>query len=94
MLQRKFTREMAEDCPNNNYYVHFREWIKIKYPHSEISEETWEHLIADDLRISYDDDNIMIDHEEIGEEFEGSHREGREEISINEYVDNVLDANQ
>ena len=87
MLQHKFTREMAEDCPNNNYYVHFREWIKISYPHFEISEETWEHLIAEDLGISYDDN--MIDHEESGE---GSHR-GREEISINEYVD-VLDANQ
>lgn len=88
MLQRKFSREIAEDCPNSNYYVHFRDWVSISYPQMQISEETWEDLIAEDLGISYDD-NIMIDHEESGE---GSHRGNREKISTNEYVD-VLDVN-
>ena len=49
---------MGEDCPNN-YYVHFREWVNISYP--QISEETWEHLIAEDLGVPYND--VMIDHE-------------------------------
>ena len=89
LLQRKFAREMGEDCPNN-YYVHFREWVNVSYP--QISEETWEHLIAEDLGIPYDD--VMIDHEFEGSGYEGSHRDNQEQISISEYVDNVLDADQ
>ena len=40
---------MDEDYPVN--FANFREWIKINFP--EISEETWEQLLAEDEQYCY-----------------------------------------
>ena len=47
-MQRKFVRDMYDECPIN--YGTFREWIETNY-NSEISEPTWAQLIEEDKSI-------------------------------------------
>lgn len=63
--------------------MHFREWITTNY--SEISEATWQELITEDEGISY--------HLIAGSEYEEGTR-SQEQISVNEFADNVLNAEE
>ena len=47
-MQRKFVRDMYDECPIN--YGTFREWIDTNYK-SDISEETWAQLIEENKEI-------------------------------------------
>lgn len=54
--------------PPTNFYVSFREWIDKFY--SNLTEEVWGQIIAEDENIDYSVTGSGMQYEEMGEEYD------------------------